>query len=36
MRARHVGIRLPVANVLPHKELFVAACLDCWAVSVKF
>lgn len=36
MRARHVGIRLPVANALPHKELFVTACLDCQVVSVKF
>lgn len=36
MKARHVGIRLLVANVLPHKELFVAACLDHWVVSVKF
>lgn len=36
MRARHVGIRLPVANALPHKALFVAARLDCWIVSVKF
>lgn len=33
MRARHVGLRLPVANALPYKELFVAARLHCWIVS---
>lgn len=31
-----MGIRLPVAKALPHKELPVAAGLDCWILSVKF
>lgn len=36
MRAGHVGVRLPVANAVPHKVLFMAACLDCWIMRVKF
>ena len=35
VKARHVNISLPTANALPHKELFVAARLDCGTVSVK-
>lgn len=35
VKARHVSIRLPTANALPHKELFVAARLDRGTISVK-
>lgn len=35
VKARHVNISLPTAKALPHKELFVAARLDCGTVSVK-